>query len=56
MENCRSFSKQGSPIAGRIEETENRMHRMRGGDEDDDNSICEDDYEEDGSSFGNNMG
>ncbi|KAF7885851.1 uncharacterized protein EAF02_004360 [Botrytis sinoallii] len=36
----------GSPIAGWIEETEDRMYRMRGGVEDDDNSISEDYYKE----------
>ncbi|KAF7935001.1 uncharacterized protein EAE98_003046 [Botrytis deweyae] len=52
LEKCRGFVKQGSPIAGWIEETEDRMYRMRGEVEDDDNSISEDDYEEDETSFG----
>ncbi|KAF7918595.1 hypothetical protein EAE99_008789 [Botrytis elliptica] len=52
LEKCRGFVKQGSPIAGWIEETEDIMYRMRGGVEDDDNSISEDDYEEDETSFG----
>ncbi|KAF5868205.1 putative kinesin light chain protein [Botrytis fragariae] len=51
LEKCRGFVKQGSSVAGWIEETEDRMCKVRGGIEDDDNSISEDGYEEDEACF-----
>ncbi|TEY56938.1 hypothetical protein BOTCAL_0223g00180 [Botryotinia calthae] len=51
LEKCRGFVKQGSSIAGWIEEIEDRMYKMQGESRDGDNSIPEDDYEEDETCF-----
>ncbi|KAM0160889.1 hypothetical protein ACHAPG_002647 [Botrytis cinerea] len=52
LEKCRGFVKQGSSIAGWIDEIEDRMYKMQGESRDGDSSISED-YEEDETCFEN---